>query len=88
MAKEKVNEIDKVLVGLLGDFNFSNIDNKRCAAYPSVAVDPKWLRRRLRALVRKASVLSQNAVVTGEFSHQNAEKIRQAFKIDFGIEFP
>ena len=50
--KPKLDEIEKILLNLLGDFNFSNIENKKCAAYPAVAIDPLWLRRKLRALVR------------------------------------
>ncbi len=52
--KPKLDEIEKILLNLLGDFNFSNIENKKCAAYPAVAIDPLWLRRKLRALERKA----------------------------------
>ena len=57
--KPKLDEIEKILLNLLGDFNFSNIENKKCAAYPAVAIDPLWLRRKLQALVRKAYYIGQ-----------------------------
>ena len=57
--KARVDEIEKILRALLGDFQYCDIGNKQASCYPNVAIDALWLRRKLRALVRKAYFVGQ-----------------------------
>lgn len=69
---EKMNEIEKI------------IQSGYCSPIRNIEFDEKDLRRKLRALVRKAHVLGQNrGIVTNQFGGDSLLEADQEFDQEF-----